>query len=166
MKEQLEKEFIDDINENLGIVHKVANIYFMNSEEREDVIQEMLCHLWKGYPSFRGHSKFSTWMYWVCLNTAITYLSKSKRNKHVPLSHQHIQVGDEIGSEPNETLALLNKAIENLSQINKGIILLYLEDLSYEEIAHITGLSKSNVSVRLVRIKKELEKELKKTLNH
>ncbi len=162
MKEQLEKKFIDDINEHLGIVHKVANIYFMNSEEWEDIIQEMLYHLWKGYPSFRGNSKFSTWMYRVCLNTAITYLSKSKRNNHVPLSHQHIQVVDETVSAPNETLALLNKAIENLSQINKGIILLYLEELSYEEIAQITGLSKSNVSVRLVRIKKELEKELKK----
>ena len=162
MKERLEKKFIDDINKNIGIVHKVANIYFMNSKEREDVIQEMLYHLWKGYSSFKGNSKFSTWMYRVCLNTAITYLSKSKRNNHVPLSHQHIQIGDDNIPETNETLALVNKAIENLSQINKGIILLYLEELSYEEIAQITGLSKSNISVRLVRIKKELEKKLKK----
>lgn len=166
MKEQLEKKFIDDINENLGIVHKVANIYFKNSEERDDVVQEMLYHLWKGYPGFKGNSKFSTWMYRVCLNTVVTYLSKSKRNNHVPLAHQQLQVGDETVSEPNEALVLLNKAIENLSKINKGIILLYLEELSYEEIAQITGLSKSNVSVRLVRIKKELEKELTKKINH
>ncbi len=162
MEELLEKKFIDDINRNIGIVHKVANIYFMDSKERDDVIQEMLYHLWKGYPGFKGNSKFSTWMYRVCLNTSITYLSKSKPNNYVPLSHQHTQIGDENIPEPNETLALLNKAIEKLSQINKGIILLYLEELNYEEIAQITGLSKSNVSVRLVRIKRELEKELKK----
>lgn len=165
MKEQLQKEFIDEINKNLGIIHKVANIYFMDSEERDDVIQEMLYHLWKSYPSFKGNSKFSTWMYRVCLNTALTYLNKTKRNTHLPLSPQHINIGEETGSGPNETLALLNRAIESLTQINKGIVLLYLEDLSYEEIAQITGLSKSNISVRLVRIKKELEKELKRIIN-
>ncbi|WP_417236949.1 RNA polymerase sigma factor [Bizionia paragorgiae] len=166
MKEPLEKKFVDEINENLGIIHKVANIYFMDSGEREDVIQEMLYHLWKSFPSFQGNSKFSTWMYRVCLNTALTYLTKSKRNNHSSLSHLHIQIVDENLSETNEALMMLQGAIEKLSEINKGIVLLYLEDLSYEEIAQITGLSKSNVSVRLVRIKKELEKELKKSINH
>ena len=161
MKELLEQKFIDDINKNLGIVHKVANIYFVNSEEREDVIQEMLYHLWKGYPGFRGNSKFSTWMYKVCLNTAITYLNKSKRNKHLPLSYKHLQIGDEGNSALGDTMLLLHKAIGDLSKINKAIILLYLEEFSYDEIARITGFSKSNISVRLVRIKKKLEEELK-----
>lgn len=162
MKGQMEKKFIDEINQNLGIVHKVANIYFMNSEEREDVVQEMLYNLWKGYPGFRGKSKFSTWMYRVCLNTAMTYFGKSKRGNFLPLTHEHTKMGDEMDFERKESLGLLNQAIESLSQINKAIILLYLEELSYDEIARVTGLSKSNVSVRLVRIKNELERKLEK----
>lgn len=165
MKGPLEKKFIDDINENIGIVHKVANLYFMGSDERDDVIQEILYQLWKSYRGFRGNSKFSTWMYRVCLNTAITYFSKIKRNRHAPLSQRHMQVGDDDNRTPNDSMVMLYNAIENLSQINKAIILLYLEETSYTEIAQITGLSKSNISVRLVRIKKELEKELKNTIN-
>ena len=165
MKGHLKEKFIHAITENFGIVHKVANIYFRNSEEREDVMQEMMFHLWKGYPSFRGNSKFSTWMYRVCLNTAITYLGKRKKTEYVPLSQPELYVADENTHKPDDSMPLLYKAIDNLSQINKGIILLYLEENSYEEISQITGLSKSNVSVRLVRIKKELEKELKRTKN-
>ncbi len=161
----VDKTFIEDLNRNLGIVHKVANIYFRDSPEREDVIQEMLYHLWKGYPSFRGDSKFSTWMYRVCLNTALTYFGKSKRIAHVALSPQHSQMGEEAVSPSNNALLWLNSAIGKLSQVNKGIILLYLEELSYEEIAEITGLSRTNISVRLVRIKKQLEKDWEQTIN-
>ncbi len=164
MEGPMQDKFIEDINHNLGIVHKVANIYFLNSGERNDVIQEMLYQLWKGYPGFRGNAKFSTWMYRVCLNTAITYLSHTKRNSHLPLSQQFTEIADAENEKPGDAMLMLHKAIENLTQINKAIILLYLEALSYDEIAQITGLSKSNISVRLVRIRKELEKELKKPI--
>lgn len=162
MAEPLETRFIEAVNLHIGIIHKVSSIYFMGSVEREDVKQEMLYQLWKAYPGFQGNAKISTWMYRVCLNTALTYLKKSKKNRHEAIADHHLQISVDSDGQPDESIQLLYKAIENLTGINKAIILLYLEDLSYEEIAQITGLTKSNVSVRLVRTKRELEKELRK----
>jgi RNA polymerase sigma-70 factor (ECF subfamily) len=158
-------KFIQDINQNLGIAHKVCHVYFSGSDEREDVLQEMMYQLWRSYPSFQGQSKFSTWMYRVCLNTALTYLRKAKKHKHATISLEHHQIPDIATGELDEQIKLLFEAIGILSPVNKAIVLLYLEDISYEEIAHITGLSKSNVSVRLVRIKKVLEQQMRKQLN-
>jgi RNA polymerase sigma-70 factor (ECF subfamily) len=143
----------------------VCNVYFSASEEKEDVLQEMMYQLWRSYQSFQQNSKFSTWMYRVCLNTALTYLRKNKRNKDESIAPKHYQIPDQGGSGSDENIEILYKAISLLSPINKAIILLYLEDMSYEEIADVTSLSKSNVSVRLVRIKTALEKQLRKQLN-
>jgi RNA polymerase sigma factor (sigma-70 family) len=158
-----EKEFVSRINENIGIAHKVANVYVDDLNDREDIFQEMMFQLWKGYGSFDGRSKFSTWMYRVCLNTALTFRRKSKNRKTEPLSPVH-----DIASQPDrdkeEKISYLYKAIGTLSSVNKAIILLYLEDMSYDEIASITGLSKANVGVRLVRIKKDLEEKVSNTI--
>jgi RNA polymerase sigma factor (sigma-70 family) len=162
MANPLDDSFIQAINENLGIAHKVCKLYFMDIDDREDVLQEMLYNLWKSYPHFDGRSKFSTWMYRVCLNTAFTYIRKSKKQKHELLSTTHHQIPDPSGENKEEAINMLFEAIAMLTPVNKAIVLLYLENMSYEEIANITGLSKSNVSVRLVRIKKELEVEMKK----
>lgn len=149
--------FLRQINENIGIAHKVSRIYFDEVEEREDVIQEMMYQLWRSFETFDGKSKFSTWMYRVCLNTALTYRRKHGKQKHEPLTSGHSAIEEQKGSDKEESISLLYRAISQLNEINKAIVLLYLEDLSYEEIASITGLTKSNVSVRIVRIKKELE---------
>lgn len=162
MKVQFEQTFIDEVNSNLGIIHKVANIYFLNSMEREDVVQEMMLQLWKSYSGFRGDAKFSTWMYRICLNTATTYFKKAKTNQYVDARYEQEPFIGEYPSNPESDITLLHRAIHKLSKINKAIILLYLEELNYGEIAQITGLSKSNISVRLVRIKKELKKVLNK----
>jgi RNA polymerase sigma factor (sigma-70 family) len=140
---------------------KVCRLYFVDPDEPEDVLQEMMYQLWRSYPHFNGLSKFSTWMYSVSLNTALTYRRKNKNKINEPLSVNHFQVADPVtGTDVGTTL--IQEAIATLSSINKAIILLYLENMSYEEIATITGLSRSNISVRLVRIKRELEIELKK----
>ena len=162
MEKPIDHKFINEINQNTGIAHKVCNIYFIDSHDREDVFQEMMYQLWRAYPGFQRNSKFSTWMYRVCLNTALTYLKRNKKNRYEALSIKHHQIAEEKDIRQNEDMLLLYKAIDGLTPINKATILLYLENLSYEEIAQITGLSKSNVSVRIVRIKKELEKELTK----
>lgn len=161
MQDYPDKIFIQNINQHLGIAHRIARIYFEKAEEREDIIQEMMYQLWKSYPTFDGHSKFSTWMYSVCLNTALTYQRKSRKNKEINLSISHYQIPDNATGGNEETITLLMEAISNLSELNKAIVLLYLDNLSYDEIASIMGLSRSNVSVRLVRIKKELETRLK-----
>lgn len=100
-------------------------------------------------------------MYSVCLNTALTYQRKLKRSNSDYLRDEHMQIADADRHE-DEMLNLLFQTIATLSPINKALVLLYLEDLSYDEIARITGVSKANVSVRLVRIKRELEEKMKK----
>ena len=156
MTGEREQEFLKRINENSGIAYKVANIYFQDSYDREDIFQEMMYQLWKAYDSFDGRSKFSTWMYRVCLNIAITFKRKSGRYKTEVLSVEHGNAAISIETDKEEALKHLYEAISTLSPLNKAIILLYLEDLSYDEISSITGLSKSNVGVRLVRIKREI----------
>lgn len=165
MAQQVDDTFMQQLNQHLGIAHKVCGLYFDDAEEKQDVVQEMLYQLWRSYPSFDGRSKFSTWMYRVCLNTALTYRRKERKHQNQPLSEGHHQIPDEPAAHQEESIKLLHAAIASLSPLNKAIVLLYLEDLRYEEIAQITGLTKSNVSVRLVRIKKELETILKKQEN-
>lgn len=165
MDAAVDQTFIEQLNQHLGIAHKVCGIYFTDAEEKQDVVQEMLYQLWRSYPGFDGRSKFSTWMYSVCLNTALTYRRKERRHKNKPLSLHHHQIPDEPAGNQEENMQLLMDAIAALSQLNKAIVLLYLEELSYEEIAQVTGLTKGNVSVRLVRIKKELESMMKKQEN-
>ena len=161
MADQLDSSFIQHINQNLGIAHKVCRIYFQDIDEREDVLQEMMYQLWRSYPRFDGRSKFSTWMYSVCLNTALTYRRRNKKDKTESLSLMHQQIAEQPSGNEEEAIPLLFDAITTLSPVNKAVVLLYLENMSYEEIAAITGLTKSNVSVKLVRIKKELEIKLK-----
>jgi len=157
MADRLNDPFIEHLNQNIGIAHKVISLYFEDGNEREDVLQEMMYQLWRFYPAFDGRSKFSTWMYRVCLNTALTYRRKSKKRKTDSLSADHQEIADEISENQEENIALLLDSMATLSGLNKAIVLLYMENMSYEEIASVLGLSRSNVSVRLVRIKKELE---------
>ena len=127
-------------------------------------MQEISLQLWRAWPGYSPDRPFSTWMYRVCLNTALTYKRKDKKEKYELLSEKHDQIADSSAAHKDETISLLFDAIGKLSPLNKAITLLYLEDMSYEEISSITGLGKSNVSVRLVRIKKELEVEMKKKI--
>lgn len=161
MSNSVNEAFVRLINENLGIAKKVSRIYFPDADDREDAQQEMMYQLWRSYAQFDGRSKFSTWMYRVCLNTALTYKRKVTKQSTESISEVHHQIADQPSVNKEEPIAFLFDAIATLSALNKAVILLYLEDMSYEEIASITGISKSNVSVRLVRIKNELEVKLK-----
>lgn len=164
MTVRLDDKFLQCINENIGIAHKVLNVYFQDAEDREDAMQEMMYQLWRSYPNFNGRSKFSTWMYKVCLNTALTSKRHSKRRTAETLSPVHDGIAGESAESDHEALSMLTEAIAELSGLNKAIILLYLDDMSYDEIAAVLGLTRSNVSVRLVRIKKELETRLNKKI--
>lgn len=168
MHAALEKQFLNDVNQHIRIVYRIGNVYYAdNKEEREDLFQEIMYQLWKAYPSFNGKSKFSTWLYQVALNTAITH---RKKNNRIPAKEKLASTYNQI-AESNEQLhqeektQVLYAAIHTLTDVDKAIILLYLEENSYEEIATITGLTRTNVSVRLVRIKRALEEKLKRTVN-
>jgi RNA polymerase sigma-70 factor (ECF subfamily) len=159
----MENGFLTEVNSNVGIIHKICRVYFDNIHDRQDAYQEILYQLWKSYPSYSGESKFSTWMYKVALNTAITYIKKAaKHSKNEMLQEDagNIPANVEQAGE-DEKMSILYTAINTLGEIDKAIALLYLDDNTYDEIAMVTGLTKTNVSVRLVRIKKSLKEKLK-----
>jgi len=155
----LEKEFLHIIKKNQGIIHKVCNIYCDAEEDRNDLFQEIVAQLWKSYPTFRHESKVSTWMYRVGLNTAITHFKKSKRRPdRNQLSYENLQVADvSYDFETEEQIKILQKAVSQLTGVEKSIILLFLEDKKYEEIAEITGITQNYVRVKMNRIKKKLK---------
>ena len=155
----MEKEFLQIITENQGIIHKVCSIYCDLEEDRRDLFQEILVQLWKSYASFRNESKFTTWMYRVALNTAITSFKKDKRQPDkAGISYESIQLAEEIyDTRTEDQIKLLNNAVVQLTGIEKSIILLFLEDKKYEEIAEITGITQNYVRVKMNRIKKKLK---------
>ena len=155
----MEKEFLQIITENQGIIHKVCSIYCDSEEDRRDLFQEILVQLWKSFPSFRSESKFSTWMYRVALNTAITSFKKDKRQPDKSgIPYENLHLADELyDTEKEDQIKMLNKAVSHLTGIEKSIILLFLEDKKYEEIAEITGITQNYVRVKMNRIKKKLK---------
>lgn len=152
--------FLDIITNNQGIIHKVCGIYCDTSVDKEDLFQEIVAQLWRSFPSFRAESKVSTWMYRVSLNTAITHFKKDKRRPdREGVDHDSIQIAD-LGYDDTyeENLKLLNKAISKLTGIEKSIVLLYLEEKKYEEIAEIVGITQNYVRVKMNRVKTKLKK--------
>ena len=152
---EIEIEFVKKIEKHRGIIHKICYVYAHNNLDKEDLRQEIVLQLWKSYPSFQGKSEFSTWLYRVALNTAITY---TKRRSLIIENPENIsnQLSFENNDDYSEDVKLLYKAISHLSKIEKAIVIMWLEEKSYEEIAATTGISVKNVSVKLVRIKKKL----------
>jgi len=145
------------IENHQAIIHKVTMVYTNGPADREDLFQEICLQLWKAYPKFRAEAKFTTWMYRVALNTAISTVRKN-RNKPGFESLGVYELPADENPEEKGQVKLLYSAISKLNRIDKAIILLWLEDKSYDEIASIIGTSKNNVSVKLVRIKRKLEK--------
>jgi len=155
----VKEDFLRNITQNQGIIHKVTRIYCDNEDDRKDLFQEILIQLWKSYDKFREQSKFSTWMYRVAINTAITNFKKDAKNrKKSEIGKDLYLLADETYDyEKEEQLNLLHEAINQLTGIEKSIILLYLEDKQYEDISEITGISQNYVRVKMNRIKKKLE---------
>jgi RNA polymerase sigma-70 factor, ECF subfamily len=160
-----EKIFIQAINDNLGIIHKVCNLYLKELDEKDDLFQEILLNAWKGCKNFKGDAKFSTWLYRVALNTAITFYRKG--SKKLDTSSLQGQLAENVADEiqHNEQTQAMYEAIADLSKIDKAIVLLYLEEYSYLEIGDITGISANNVAVKMNRIKIKLRESSKKYLS-
>lgn len=153
----MDETFIDILNNHRGLIYKVCNLYCRDKDDREDLFQEIVLQIWKSFKGFRGESSISTWMYRIALNTAITHLRKEKRSVNDSVSLQGIEIPDMNDSdEKEEQFTQLFAAIEKLDKIEKSVVLLYLEGKSYDEISEVTGLSKSNVGVKLNRIKTKL----------
>lgn len=160
---QLEQEFLSKIEKHQGIIYKVSRMYMDNEVDQEDLYQEIVYQLWKSYKSFKGDSQFSTWMYRVSLNTAISFFKKEKKQKEIEdkLKIQDNTEAMETNENPDK-LDFLYKAINQLNDVDKALIFLYLEGLSHKEIGNNLGISEGNARVRLNRIKTKLEKIIKK----
>jgi RNA polymerase sigma-70 factor, ECF subfamily len=163
MKADIEKKFIEQLKENQNIIHKVCRIYTTDEDAHKDLFQEITIQLWNAYPKFRGESKFTTWAYRVSLNTAISLYRKNSRsintNSYDVNQHYYIENLD-YNYEEEEQLKLLYKAIHQLNDIEKALILLYLEDKDYEEIAETLGITEVNARVKMNRVKTKLKKIL------
>ena len=154
----MEKEFIELVNNNRALIFKVCNLYCRDREIRQDLFQEVVLQLWKSFPGFRNESSGSTWIYRVALNTAISNFRKEqKKPGKNPISRIEFEIPDM--SDPDdrkENRNILHMAIEKLSDIEKAIIMFYLDEKTYDEISEIAGISVSNVGVRINRIKIKL----------
>jgi RNA polymerase sigma factor (sigma-70 family) len=156
-----EKDFIEMINTHRGIIIKVCNLYERDHDGRKDLFQDIVLQLWRSFDGFRHEAQFSTWMYRVALNTAISSLRKrTRRSATASLTDAELNIPD-LANQRDERLAIMHESIQALSNIEKAIILLYLEEKSYTEIGNIMGITASNVGVRINRIKTKLENIVK-----
>ena len=154
--------FLSVIETNKGILYKVANAYCKDAEDRKDLVQEMIIQLWKSFEKYRKEYKYSTWIYRIALNVAISFYRKESRRKQVanPLTDGILSFSDvSPGTGHQEELNLLQQFIAALRELDKALMLLYLEEKSYKEIAEIMELSESNVATKISRIKTILKQK-------
>jgi RNA polymerase sigma-70 factor, ECF subfamily len=155
------EQFLDILEKNIGTIIKISRVYTKITQDREDLINDIALELWKSFKSFNGNSKISTWIYRVALNTSMNYKRKKKKDslffslndfKKEGIFPWLIEPDNSMESE------VLYQCIDELDEMNKAIIMLYLDGNSHEEIAEITGISKSNVGTRICRIKEQLKR--------
>ena len=158
--------YTNSILPHSGIIIKICRAYTDTQEDFEDYYQEVCLQIWKSKDRFREESKWSTWVYRLTLNCCLTLVKKKKNNRqNMPSDFEQKEIGEEGKTFENESLNLLYTAIRKLSEIDRAIILLYLEEKPNEVIADIIGTSKNNISVRIIRIKERLKKLLDGKIN-
>ena len=162
---QPEKEFIHLLNQHQKIVYKVCNLYMDLHSDREDLFQEITLQAWKAYGNFRGDAKFSTWLYRVALNTAITFFRKDKKKPDIYSTDSMPEKVEENTDPVEEQVKAMYAAIGELSKIHKALVMLYLEDYSYQEIGEMMGITANNVAVKMNRIKVRLKEGAQKQLD-
>ena len=149
------QDFLNLIDDNRNIIYKVCFIYSDSVNTHEDLFQEVVINLWSSCPRFRGDCKVQTWIYRIALNTCVSFLRKSKaRPSSLPLTNNIEVVANDFDHEKIRELYI---NINNLEKIEKAIVLLHLEEKSHDEISQILGISKSNVAVKLFRIREKLK---------
>ncbi len=153
--------FVKAIKESQNLIYKIASIYTKTTEDRNDLAQEIICQLWKSFETFNQNSALSTWMYRVATNVAIYHLKTAKRKVlTVPLNEQFLDFSEIDNSVIEERWQIFKQHLNKLSLLDKGIVILYLENKSHEEIAQMIGISVSNVGTKLSRIKEKLKQQI------
>ena len=164
MNHDARQAFGELLERHRRIVFKVAHTYAWDPDDRDDLAQEIAAQLWRAYPGYDPSRSFSTWMYRIALNVAISHVrSSTQRDRHsVALDDSLHEVADERSGDPEseQQLRALQRVIAGLDRINRALLLLYLEDRSNREIGDILGLSESNVSTKISRLKQRIRNDL------
>jgi len=155
------QKFHQIIEQHKGILFKVAKTYCRNDDDRQDLLQEMMMQVWKSLHKYNDTYAITTWLYRISLNVAISFYRKNANRQYLnmPLIEEFTSVPDEVNNEKSEQLILLEKFITELNDLDKALLLLYLDDKSHAEISEIIGLSVTNVGTKLGRIKEKLKKK-------
>jgi RNA polymerase sigma factor (sigma-70 family) len=151
-----------------GILYKVAKAYCQDEDDRKDLVQEMTVQLWRSFETYNDEYKYSTWMYRIALNVAISFYRKESRRKHLsnPLTENVLEASEISGAnDVDENVGFLLQFIAELKEMDKALMLLYLEEKSHREMADIIGISESNVATKIGRIKATLKQKFS-TLNN
>ena len=156
--EERNTRFPELIEQNKGLILKICIFYAKSEPDRQDLFQDIVLQAWKGFPGFRQESKFSTWLYTVALNTA---LAARRKQKSLFVESRPEMPSSDIYQKENEPFEKLYTAIEELNEIEKSIVLLYLDDYSYEEMEKILGIPNGTLRVKMTRIKQKLKTIIK-----
>ncbi len=162
------EDFLSRLQEHKLIIYKICNSYCKNTSYRDDLAQEITYQLWRSFHHFNGSVKFSTWMYRVALNVAITFYRKTKTSEAIiQLGEPDTEIEDkkEDSSELEKNKNLLQQFINELKELDKALMILYLEENSYSEMSEILGITETNVATRISRIKDKLKQRFS-TLNN
>jgi len=164
MRTDLATQFEMQISEHRKILYKICNVYCANPDDREDLAQEMLVQLWRSFSSFDGRCLFSTWMYRVALNTAITFIRHEfTRRRYVISVEERLLASVPAREKDSAELQVLYDLIDGLDPLNKAIVLLYLDGNSYQETSDILGITPTNVATKLNRFKENLKERFERT---
>lgn len=152
---------LQQITENQGIIFKICNSYCNNPHEREDLAQEIMYQLLRSGDRYDNSYRFTTWMYRVALNVAISFYRKNRNSKaQTSLTESHEQLTDDASNpELEKNILLLQQFINELKELDKALMILYLESKAYSEIAEIVGISETNVGTRISRIREKLKQQ-------
>jgi len=155
----LQEKFQSLVDEHKKILYKVCNSYCRNRDDREDLAQEIMIQLWRSFGSFDERARFSTWMYRIALNVAISFYRRESTRTRFVLSSEALLLNavDETAKRPAE-MQVLNEFIGRLDPLNKALVLLYLDGHNYQEIAAVVGITETNVATKISRLKQKLEK--------
>ena len=160
-----EKQIVEVIQANEGILYKMTRLYANDKEDQKDLYQDIVYQLWKSFNTFKGDAKLSTWIYRIALNTALLYLKNKKRKGYKTSLDEVVLINENYDPVLEKRLKILYAHIKELGEVDKGIVFLFLEGKKYEEISDITGMSASNIGTRMSRIKEKLNKQIIKKYN-
>lgn len=161
------ERFLSVLQSNKGIIYKVSNAYCKKVEDRKDLIQEITLQLWRSFDRYDPQYKHSTWIYRIALNVAISFYRKEtlRADNSAPLSEELFRLDENSSKQSDPNLALLQKFIAELKELDRALMLLYLEEKSYKEIAEILGITETNVATKIARIKSALKQKFSTTKN-